>query len=192
MEDIAAEGNITKVTLYSYFQSKENLYMALTYRAMLELKNKYENILDEFGSNSGLELILKLFEGFMDYCEDNFLYSELMLDYFALNRSTSHDKDHQKLTEAIKQSPYFESLQEIQNYPFKICANTIAKGVQDGSIKKECDPMFFTLHGWTIIIGYVKILAASGDIANPIFKVDLKEIKHFNLKLTRDILANDK
>jgi len=30
MENIAAEASITKVTLYSYFQSKENLYLALT------------------------------------------------------------------------------------------------------------------------------------------------------------------
>ncbi len=32
MEEVAAVAGITKVTLYSYFQSKENLYMAITLR----------------------------------------------------------------------------------------------------------------------------------------------------------------
>ena len=41
MENIATEAGITKVTLYSYFQSKENLYLALTYRGLQLLNDKY-------------------------------------------------------------------------------------------------------------------------------------------------------
>ncbi len=34
MEDIALDAGITKVTLYSYFKSKDNLIMAVTYKAL--------------------------------------------------------------------------------------------------------------------------------------------------------------
>ena len=190
MEDIAKLADITKVTLYSYFQSKENLYMALTNRALVKLKQRYDLILEHSSKENGLESVISLFEGFMDFCEENFLYSELMLEYFSLIRSTSHDDSHQKLTDAIKNSPFFAELKEIHNYPFKVCASEIARGVKDGSIKSDCDPMFHTLHGWTVVIGYAKILAASGDIANPLFKVNLKDLKNFNLKMTREILAH--
>ena len=32
MEEVASVAGITKVTLYAYFQSKENFYMAITFR----------------------------------------------------------------------------------------------------------------------------------------------------------------
>ncbi|HHH53572.1 MAG TPA: TetR/AcrR family transcriptional regulator, partial [Bacteroidetes bacterium] len=41
MEEVAKAAGITKVTLYTYFQSKENLYMALTYRGFQKLLNGY-------------------------------------------------------------------------------------------------------------------------------------------------------
>ena len=41
MDDIAAAAGITKVTLYSYFQSKENLYLAITYNALSALNEVY-------------------------------------------------------------------------------------------------------------------------------------------------------
>jgi len=41
MDDIAKEAGITKVTLYSYFQSKENLYLALIYRAIQALTEAF-------------------------------------------------------------------------------------------------------------------------------------------------------
>ena len=191
MEDIAAEANITKVTLYTYFQSKENLYMALTYKALVQLKDRYDNILSTSSKKPGLESVILLLQGFMDFCEENFLYSELMLEYFAIVRSTSHNNEHMKLTDALKNSSYFFLLQEIHNYPFKICAKEIQRGINDKSIKVGIDPMFHTLHGWTAIIGYVKLLAVSGNIANPLFNINLKDLKSFNLDITRKILSNN-
>ncbi|MBK7606925.1 MAG: helix-turn-helix transcriptional regulator [Saprospiraceae bacterium] len=34
MDDIAREASMSKGSIYFYFQSKENLYMAITYRGM--------------------------------------------------------------------------------------------------------------------------------------------------------------
>ena len=41
MEDITKDAEITKVTLYTYFQSKENLYLAVTFKALQLLIEKY-------------------------------------------------------------------------------------------------------------------------------------------------------
>ena len=47
MEDIAAEAGITKVTLYSYFQSKENLYLAITYKSLQLLIDEFYRVIEK-------------------------------------------------------------------------------------------------------------------------------------------------
>lgn len=188
MEDIAAEGGITKVTLYSYFQSKDNLIMAITYEALYKLEQQYKDVLQEYSHLNGLDLTIKVMEIFIQFCEQNYFYSEVLLEYFALIRSTSMLAEDEKLTEATKDSGYFTKLKELHNYPFKVTAQSIAKGIEDGSIDSKVDPMFSTVNGWIVIIGYVKLVSSSGDSATPIFNVNLQDIKKFNLKLLRSIL----
>lgn len=188
MEDIASEAGITKVTLYSYFQSKENMYMAITFRALSLLNDRYYKTLDENRGASGLESALALEETFMSFCESNFLYSEALLEYFAIIRSTSIGTDNTKLTDGIKESIYYLKLQDIHNLPFKLTAKEIDRGIKDGSVHPEIDPMFSTLQGWCMIIGYVKIVAASGKSTMPLFNVSLSEIKKSILQLAKSAL----
>lgn len=190
MENIATEAGITKVTLYSYFQSKENLYLALTYRGLQLLNDKYYQTIDQYKNSKGIDCVVALIETFMDFCSDNYLYSEALLDYFALVRSTSAGKITAKLTEATKESIYYTKLLDIQNLPFKLTVKEIQRGQQDGSIISKIDPMVQTLHGWATVIGYAKVITASGDHATPIFNVDLDDVKKLNLGVARALLGS--
>jgi len=190
MENIASEAGITKVTLYSYFQSKENLYLALTYRGLQLLNDKYYQTIDQYKNKKGIDCVVALLETFMDFCSDNYLYSEALLDYFAMVRSTSAGKDTTKLTEATKESIYYTKLQDIQNLPFKLSVKEIERGQRDGSIISRLDPMVQTLHGWSTVIGYAKVITASGDHATPLFNVSLKDIKQLNLGVARALLGS--
>ena len=190
MENIATEAGITKVTLYSYFQSKENLYLALTYRGLQLLNDKYYQTIDQYKSSKGIDCVVALIETFMDFCSDNYLYSEALLDYFALVRSTSAGKNTAKLTVATKESIYYTKLLDIQNLPFKLTVKEIQRGQQDGSIISKIDPMVQTLHGWATVIGYAKVITASGDHATPIFNVNLDDVKKLNLGVARALLGS--
>ncbi|MBK9741897.1 MAG: TetR/AcrR family transcriptional regulator [Saprospiraceae bacterium] len=183
MEDIAKDAEITKVTLYTYFQSKENLYLAVTFKALQLLIEKYYETIDHNKDKTGLDCVISIFDTFMSFCEKNFLYSEALLDYFSMVRSTSDGTNEAKLTEAVKDSIYYVKLQDIQNLPFKLTVKEIERGKRDGSIQTTLDPMLATLHGWTMVIGYVKVISASGMNATPLFKVSLKELKTLNLKI---------
>lgn len=191
MDDIAAEAGITKVTLYSYFQSKENLYLAITFTGLQKLINEYYETIDRYRTKSGLDAAIALTETFMNFCENNYLYTEALLEYFAIMRSTSQGVDNTKLTAAEKESIYYKKLQDIHNLPFKLTAKEIQRGIEDGSVKPDADPMFHTLQGWTSIVGYAKVIAASGDNKSPFLNVDLRSLKDFNLKLARFILENN-
>ncbi len=186
MDDIAKAAGITKVTLYSYFQSKENLYLSISYRAVNLLTKSFGDIVERNHHKPRLEVVLQIVESFMDFCSQNFLYSEALLDYFEMNRSSDSGKDESKLTEAVIQSNYYKRIQEIQNEPFKILAKEVAKGQNEGSILMKVDSMLYTLHAWTASLGYIKIINSTGTPT--IFNIDLSKLKQMNLKLAEQIL----
>lgn len=188
MEDIATEAGITKVTLYSYFQSKENLYMGVTYKALQKLIDNYYDTIDKYKANSGLEASVAIVKCFMDFCEDNYLYSEALLDYFSIVRSSSSGKDLAKIPESLQESIYFQKMQDLHNLPYKLAVKEIERGKEDGSIQSDADSMLLTLHAWTIVIGYIKVISASGENATLLFNVSLKELKELNLSLARSVL----
>lgn len=187
MEDIAQIAGITKVTLYTYFQSKENLYLAVTHRALQLLIEKYYETMDRCKDKSGLDSTIALLDTFMVFCEQNYLYSEALLEYFAMVRSTSDGADEAKLTEAVKDSIYYMKLQDMHNLPFKLTVKEIERGKKDGSIKSNIDSMLSTLYGWSMVVGYVKVISASGTNATPLFKVSLHDLKTLNLKIVRNM-----
>lgn len=191
MQDIAAEAGTTKVTLYNYFQSKENLYMAITHKALQRLNDKYYQVIDQHKDKSGLECTIALMESFINYCLDNYIHSEVLLHYFSLIRSSTNDKGESKLTEAIKESMYFLKLKDIHNIAFKLTAQQIQRGIDDGSIHENANPMSYTLQGWIMIIGYVKVTAASGKTHMSLFNVNLTDIKENIMGIVRNSLVNN-
>jgi len=186
MDDIAKVAGITKVTLYSYFQSKENLYLSITWRAVNLLTKSFNDIVERNKFKPKLEVVLSLVESFMDFCSHNFLYSEALLDYFEMNRSSDSGKDTSKLTEAVLQSTYYKRIQQIQNLPFKIISSEVSKGQKEGSILMTIDPMLYTLHAWTASLGYIKVINSTGSPT--IFNIDFSKLKQMNLKLAEQIL----
>ncbi len=190
MDEIASEAGITKVTLYSYFQSKENLYLAITYRAVCSITEAYKATIKEYELETGLDTSIALMETFMNFCEENFLYSEALLDYFSLVRSTDSGTNKHKFTTALSESKYFKKIQEVQNAPFKLSAIQIERGQKDKSIQNQEAPMMIALHAWVISIGFTKTLAYSGTSSIPIFKITPEQLKTYILDSARLLLSN--
>ena len=188
MQEVAKEAEITKVTLYAYFRSKENLYMAITYNALQKLAVICDDLIASNVDKPGIESVVAIMEGFMDFCQENPLYSEVLLDYFSLIRSIT--EDDKKLTDAMKESNYFLKVQALHNYHFKLTAKEIQRGIDDKSISERVEPMVATLYGWTAAVGFVKISAASGSNTSSIFNVRMSDLRKTNLEMQRRLLES--
>lgn len=190
MDDIAKAAGITKVTLYSYFVSKENLYLAIIYRAFQALTEVFYATIDDNKSNSGLAATKAIFESFFNFCERNFLYSEAILDYFSMIRSLSRENSAQNGGQNTVNSSYFTRIQDLQNLPLKLTVKEMERGIADGSIKPDVDCVLHSLQGWTMVVGYIKLLSATGSNEAPLMNVNLKSLKTLSLHLSQQALAN--
>lgn len=188
MDDIAQSAGITKVTLYSYFQSKENLYLAIIYKGFQVLTEIFYNVINDNRNKTGYDSTMAIFNSFYEFCESNFLYSEAILDYFSIIRNTVRaDNSNQEIRESI----FFLKLQDIQNIPLKLTAKEIKRGKEDGSITVDIDPMLSTIQGWTMVVGYIKLLIASGSKGSTLMSVDLKSLKSLSLEMAKNSLKSN-
>lgn len=187
IEDISRAAGITKVTLYSYFESKENLYLAIIYRAFQALTEVFYATIDQNKNESGLKSTKAIFASFFNFCEKNFLFSEGILDYFSMIRNLSRNQNPQ--SSPIIQSSYFMRIQDLQNLPLKLTVKEIDRGKIDGSIRPDIDSMLHTLQGWTMVVGYIKLLSATSKNEAPLLNVNLKSLKTLSLSFAEKALA---
>lgn len=188
MEDVAKATGMSKGSIYFYFQSKENLYMAITYRGMQKLNDLMYNCLALHKEQTGSKAVIGLLETYIDFAEDFPLYIESLLDYMAVNRSTASGQDIAKLTEAMKDSIYYQKIQDIQNIPISLAIKEIERGWEDGSVKNKNKPELLFITAWATIVGYLKLTTASGKHRSTLHKINKQEWKKYVLQFMKDQL----
>lgn len=189
MEDVAKELGISKGTIYFYFSSKENLYMAITYRAFQALIDTFYECVKNTKDLEGLEGLVGLMTGFIKFSEENFLYSEALLDFIAFVRSTHEGTNDGKISGAMKESSYYERVKDIQNIPISIFLKEIQRGREDGSILNKQKPEMIYLYAWANVLGFVKLNATSRKKTS-ILKVELSDWRNYIIQKTRDLLKD--
>ncbi|MEL6390715.1 MAG: hypothetical protein AAFQ02_11160, partial [Bacteroidota bacterium] len=81
-------------------------------------------------------------------------------------------------------------IQDLQNLPIKLTVKEIERGRRDGSIKPTVDPMLHTIQGWTMVVGYIKLISASGKNDLPLMTVNLKSLRSLSLQLSEAALRS--
>jgi AcrR family transcriptional regulator len=193
MEDIARQASCSKTTLYTYFESKENLYMAITYRAFQALMEVYYETLNTCLNKPGFERVAAIFKAYLDFSEKQFDYQQLLLEYLTFIRSTSGKQHQIKLTDALKKSLWFRKVQDLHNQPLTVMIQHIREGQLDGSIHNKNQPEEIYLTIWALLIGYTKLSFTSPESkSNTLFQVNLKTWKEKVLTLMEHILLTTK
>ncbi len=190
MEDVAKTAAMSKGSIYFYFQSKENLYMAITHRGMQKLNDQMHASLNKNKEDNGLLAVIGLLETYLDFAEDFPLYIEALLDYMSVNRSSASGQDAAKMTEAMKQSIYYQKIQDIQNIPVSLAIKEIERGWEDGSVLNKNKPELLFITAWSTIVGYLKLTTASGKHRTTLHKINKAEWKQYILSLMRTQLKS--
>ncbi|MEO1053169.1 MAG: TetR/AcrR family transcriptional regulator [Bacteroidota bacterium] len=191
MEMVAAEVGMSKASLYFYFKSKEDLYLAITYRAFRLLIDLYHQIIADNKKKTAAERVILILEGYLDFSERHFHYHEALFNYMSLIRSANSPSSKTKLPESVENSMHFAKIRDIHNLPIDIVVREIREGVAEGSIKNQLQPEMIYLTAWALIAGYVKLNIFGGKERETIHKVDLKDWKSYLIQLTRGILEMD-
>jgi AcrR family transcriptional regulator len=193
MGEIAEKIEMSKGSVYFYFSSKENLYMAVTYRAWQALLDRHYYCLQFVKSKNGFETTAELFKVAMEFAEEHPYYFELIMNFIALMRSANQQKlAKDKVREALEDSIYYRKILDINNLPLSIVTKEIERGQKDGSIKNQRNPVLLYLSAWALLTGYMTLNASNSKSGkSTIFRVDIEYWRHYTMKMVQDILNDE-
>lgn len=190
MDVIAKKAGVSKGTVYFYFDSKENLYMALAYKALNVLNDKIYQTVHDHRKETGCQAVVGIMKTFLEFNERFPFYAEAMLDYMALVRSTNSGKTMEKASKAMQDSLYFRKLHSIHNVPVNLVVEEIKRGREDGSIQNNEKSEKLYLTAWALTLGFMKISHASLPHRNTIHTVSIADWKGYILETIEGILKD--
>lgn len=177
MDEIAEKAEYAKGTLYTYFSSKEELYLAIIVKGVKILREYFLNY-SEKGRN-GLEKVKKIGEGFMAYFEKYPQYFMPKIFYDV--------KKHEINSES-------EVLQEYRKISYElneIMKNNIILGIKDGSIQKHLDPKKLTIMLWASATGLMMLLDSKKELLNSIYEIDKDEMINYYFDYHYKIMSGE-
>ena len=146
MDDVAQEAEFSKGTLYLYFKSKEELYFGLTHRALLNLRSRFQHVIE--GDGTGLEKVVKIGLAFRKYSQEEPEYYKTIAQFEMAQLGAAEESDQV----AAKCHKAGQGVLEL-------VAAAIVLGKNDGTIRQDADPLktAFLLQG--LSNGVIQLMA---------------------------------
>lgn len=147
MRDIASEVELSKATLYLYFQNKESLFFAIVLRGTRILNSMIRNAVKK--EEKGINKVAAFRNAYNDFTQQYPDYIQIY-NYFQSGRFNLADKKISKENKRIKNHadnsiPYVSEcameILKLRKERFSLLCNSIQKGIDDGTIRKDIDPV---------------------------------------------------
>jgi TetR/AcrR family transcriptional regulator len=137
MEDVAAEAELSKGTLYLYFKSKEHLYLAISLRGIKILGQYFAEAVQS--CKNGLDAVLAIGKAYVKYSHEH-------PDYF-MAMTYTESLDPTAITE-LSEDPIITEVKQVQGSALTILIQKIEEGKADGTIRPELDATTTALLLW--------------------------------------------
>ncbi len=169
MDDVAAEAELSKGTLYLYFKSKEELYLAVNERGFQILQTLFSEAISI--EQNGLDKIRAIGQAYFKFAQQYSDYFNAMLYY------ESRDIDF-----SIENS-CARACEEVGTETLKIVASAIQTGIVDGSIRSDLDPFKTAVVLWGQSSGIVQVHTLKGQHFQEKHKIKPEEIMQLSLEM---------
>lgn len=161
MDGVAAAAELSKGTLYLYFESKEDLLHAIIIRGILILQSMFEEAAASEGR--GIDQIEAIGRAYFRFCHEYPNYFNAMLQFEAG-------------APGAERTGYGADCVEQSDRTFAICAAAVQQGIDDGSIRADVDPMKTALTLYGLSTGLLQVISIKGEMMRDSHEIDPAEL----------------
>jgi len=177
MEDVAKQAELSKGTLYLYFQSKDELHFSIMERGMAILMELMEKRMSN--PKNGRETLRELGLALVDF-------SNLYPDYFnSLIFFQSRDVGQQNLNESKVRS-FMANRNSLT-----LLNETLIRGMEDGSIRKDIPLAKLSTTLWAQMMGILVMYSAKKMVFD-LHLISREQLVNSHLDLIRDALITNR
>ena len=176
MDDIAAESELSKGTLYLYFKSKEEVYISIIYRGMKVLRRLFEEAVDS--ETIGLEKVRAVGEAYNKFHLENRNYYDALMHYSAM------EIDIDTLGAAGAELKAFMENKEIMS----VLVTALKDGIKDGSVRSDLDPEKTAIILWGQTSGILQLVTTKGKVIKHIYEYTRNEMFTYSMEFAYNAL----
>lgn len=151
MDDIAARADYSKGTLYLYFRSKDEIWVALVLRAISGMPDRYRAIAAEAGT--GFEVLGRLMAAYHRWAIDHRDHFRIGMSWLLLGFSVAPETGN------------FDEYRAVIGDMFSIVVGTIERGQADGSIRTDLDAASLAMQLWGASVGLLLVGHSKDEVA---------------------------
>lgn len=148
MDEVAAEAQFTKRTVYMYFVDKEDLLFAVALEGSKRLFARQQAILA--GEGTGLAKVRRAAQAYYEFSRD-------MPDLFRLI------EDARRLKPRQKDSPGRAAFIRFRSDMFAAYGQALRAGIADGSIRSDIDPQLLIYAFVLVLTGFFQALSEAAS-----------------------------
>jgi len=150
MDEVAAEAELSKGTLYLYFKSREDILFSMLIRGTDILNRMLLEVIDE--KCSGIENLMTMADTFIRFSKEYTNHFNLFMlfqsrDLFSMNIDT------EEVVEYLRDSS-----------PLSILDKMVNNGIADGSLRNDITPGLLTATLWSQMLGVLMVAYTKSDI----------------------------
>lgn len=149
MDDVAETAELSKGTLYLYFKSKEELYLAVNLRGLEILESLFKEAAGEH--RIGLKKVHAIGRAYHRFYKEYPDYFNALLFY-----------DSHAIDSPLKDTVLGE-VEYIGRQCLQILVESINTGIADRSIRPDIDPMKTATILWGLTTGIIQLIATKGE-----------------------------
>jgi AcrR family transcriptional regulator len=127
MEEVAEEAELSKGTLYLYFDSKEELFLGIACRALTLLKRMFEEAVNS--KPTGLQKVRAIGEAHFHYSQKYPHYFNMVVHY----ESSQIDK--------VEFDSMLQQCHQLGKGVMEVVVGAVVDGLKDGSLRSDLDPV---------------------------------------------------
>lgn len=149
MDDVAAEAELSKATLYLYFKSKEELYVAILIRGIKILHSMFVEAVQI--DASGLQKVEAIGRAYVAFYQQYPNYFDAMVHFETTNFESGAGNEYMQERESLKKET------------MGLVAQAVQSGIDDGSIRPDTDAMKAAVILWAQTTGLLQILSIARE-----------------------------
>lgn len=171
VDDIAAEAELSKATLYAYFDSKEDMYLAVHMRGMNRLREMFEKV--AAGEEKGIDKVRAIGAAYYEFSKTYPHYSRAMVHF-------------EKKACALGENDELASQMHASGRPvLGLVEQALRTGIEDGTVRPDIDPETTALLLWAQSDGVINLIHGAGEHLNECHDVEPDELMEKSFALLR-------
>lgn len=178
MDKLAKESGFTKRTLYSYFNSKEDIYYEVMLKSFNELNSLVRNILNENRDVSSIDRIRILGKCLIEFSTMNSSGFKAIFDF--------QNKDIENILNNETAMKCYEEGQ----YLVEIMLDALNKGVKSGELKKDIDVNKIFIVLWGVIVGMTNLINYKTDYIEKYLGENMESVLNYSYDIFFEAIKN--